>query len=736
MRKAVSAIVTTVAVALGGVAPPVAGAAPPTSEAAAVSLTPYDPAAYTDLYNTPNGQITGSTYIFSPTANFPDQIAHDFAHMRDSGVNTIGFYNLVQMSDADRDTLFANLERNRQKAVVRIESYDADRLNFDDGDNSHADAEYVMRLYDTDDTAHGYTGLLTYLKRKNRLRDIAYFSVNMPVDDGTVSGHFANDQYRDGRDNPRWAASQPPYAQYLMGRLRQVLGTGSKLYLSVFYGWDQSYRTPSYADIQNPADGYFFNNYSYPAGAPPTADAPVQALLNQTRLQTAMDRLVGQYPTQPKVIEYGFHTVDFNHGVPPAQTAGLVRSLDAKRKALPATTSYYRGGSSNGVPFRVRGTMYFAQNLYKEEGDPPALMDWTLDYPATTAVQAEDRSMTRYFRNGRPTPTPVVADASASGGKAVPLRDNGSAVEVYGLSTASAVRVRYRAARPVDLVLSVNGAAPRVARVPASRDWRVATLPLSVPLQGAVRVAARGDAVVDWLRPMANLEAESTEAAGAGRIDAADASDGASLLLRGGHPASFSVSPVAGGSHLTVRYAATDPTRVRVLLNGQGGIAVDLPATGGRYAEHTVPIDVPSGARITVARGADSGDLAVDYLLVSGQYEAEAAGGLYNGAHGIRATDAAEGAAATSFDVVGASMVVNNVIAGTTATFRYAASRDASMTVIVHGQNHRVDFPSTGGAYRTTDVPVPIPAGATVIVQRNADNQATGLIVDWLRVSG
>lgn len=707
MRKAVP-VVAALAM-LGGVVPPAADAA------GAVSLTPYDPAAYTDLYSDPGGPVTGSTYIFSPTANFPDQITHDFAHMRDVGVNTVGFYNLVQMSDADRDTLFTNLERNKQKAMVRIEWYDGATFDFDD-DGSHTDAESVMRYYDTDDTAHGYTALLTYLKRTNRLRDIAYFSVNMPVDDGAVTGHFPG-----GRDNPRWAASQPPYAQYLLSRLRQVLGTSSTFYLSVFYGWDQSYPTPSYAGIQNPADGYFFNNYSYPAGSPPAADAPTSTLINQPRLQTAMDKLVAQYPTQPKVVEYGFHTVDFNNGVPPAQTAGLVQSLDAKRTALTATTSYYRDGSSSGTPFRVRGTMYFAQNLYKEEGEPPALMDWTLDYPATAALQAEDAT---FFRNGHPAPRPVV---TTSGATAVLLHR--SALEFYGLSSASAVRLRYRAARPVDLELSVNGAVPRVARVPASRTWREATLPLSVPLQGAVEVRARGPVLVDWLRPMPYLEAETL---GADRIAAPDASDGAGLLLRGGH--SFTVSPVAGGSHLTVRYAASAPTRVSVAVDDRHGVLVDLPATTG-YAAQTVPLDVPSGARLSMTNTSSGTDLAVDYVLVTGQYEAEAAGGLYNGAHGVPAATASEGSAATSFDVVGASMVVNNVIAGQTVTFRYAATRPAGMTVIVHGQTYRVDFPATGGTYRTVSAAVPIPTGATVIVQRNADNQAMGLTLDWLRIS-
>jgi hypothetical protein len=32
-------------------------------------------------------------------------------------------------------------------------------------------------------------------------------------------------------------------------------------------------------------------------------------------------------------------------------------------------------------------------------------------------------------------------------------------------------------------------------------------------------------------------------------------------------------------------------------------------------------------------------------------------------------------------------------------------------------------------------VPVTVPSGATVIVQRNADNNANGLDIDWMRVS-
>jgi len=62
-------------------------------------LTPYDAAHYADLYSDPAGAITGATYIFNPTVNWRPRMAFDFAQMRQVGINTVGLYNLVQMTD-------------------------------------------------------------------------------------------------------------------------------------------------------------------------------------------------------------------------------------------------------------------------------------------------------------------------------------------------------------------------------------------------------------------------------------------------------------------------------------------------------------------------------------------------------------------------------------------------------------------------------------------------------------
>jgi hypothetical protein len=685
-------------------------------------LSPYDPAQFTDLYTDPDGPIAGASYIFNPTINWQRRMAYDFAQMRQVGVNTVGLYNLVQMSDTDRDALFAELERHRQKAVIRIEWYDRQTFAF-----RTSDADQVLRYYNTADTAHGYTALLDYLIRKDRLGDVAYFAVNMPVDDGMVSSQFVTGRYPDGRSNPQWASAQPPYADRLIAGLRNVVGPAD-LYLSVFYGWDQTYPTPSYAGIAHPADGYFLNNYSYPISSPADENSSTSDLLNEPRLGTAMDRIIGQYGNAPKVIEYGFHTVDFNGGVVPDQTAGLVRTVAAKRRALVETTSYYRGAA-----FHVRGTLYFAENLFKPEGSPPATMDWALGAPVAEA-QAEDTGSTQYYRNGTAVPVEPVADSSAWGGAAVTLASAGDALAFYDLAAASVAQLRYRAAQDTDLLLSVNGAAPRTLELPAAVDWSTFTVPADIPLQGVVtlqRPLSGAAVTLDWLGGKPDNEAELAEHTAATPVAAPGASRGEALRMPAGQAGTLTIDPVRGGTRIQIRYAATGPATLR-LRNGGSTTTVDLSSTDGAFESRSVDTVLTGGSPLVLTRDAAGGDLTLDYLRVDGQYEAESSDGLYNGVHAVTSAAASEGALATAFDVVGASVVFSGVRAGSELTFRYTADRAASMTVILNDVNHRIDFPA---GHETATLPLSIPANATVILQRNAGNAALGLSIDWMSVS-
>ena len=292
--------------------------------------------------------------------------ADELRRMRDEYfINTVNIYGLEWVPDSDKDVLFAELARLGMKIVVRIEAYDATTFSFQVRDLDWIMHRYAQRLDDT----HG--SLLDYISASPRRNSVAYLALNMPVDDPAV-------QDRGGGVNSEpWKQAQNAYAPALVQRMRAFLTSAgfpdARLFLSVFYGWDGSFDVPSYVEAN--ADGYFLNNYSYPAGAVPDETAPDTVLINRARLQKIMDRFEAQYGGHPQVIEYGFHTVEFNGGAPPAQTAGLVQTRKAKRRALAATTDYY----STSFP-DVVGTIYFGYNMLKVEGNPPALLDWTLIY--------------------------------------------------------------------------------------------------------------------------------------------------------------------------------------------------------------------------------------------------------------------------------------------------------------------------------------------------------------------
>ncbi|SDW47886.1 S-layer homology domain-containing protein [Paenibacillus sp. CF384] len=706
------------------------------------TVTPYE-APFVDLYDNPDGALTGSTYIFNPNANFYERIAFDFKRMRERDhVNAVGFYDIVHMTDGDRNSLFDELEKNRQKAVIRIENYDAGTFDWDFNDPTHHDAINVINQYNTDDAAHGYTALLHYLVANDRLKDVAYFAVNMPVDDGTVANHFKNDTYADGRANPDWSTSQVAYVDDLISRLRGIVGS-AKLYLSVFYGWDFVYNTPSYANIAHKADGYFLNNYSYPSGSPPDESALPSELINQPRLQQGMDRFMAQYPDDLKIIEYGFHTNEFNKGKPNNQTAGLVKTLAAKKLATKATTAFYQNGSSNGKLFNVRGTLYFAQNLYKEEGSPLTVSDWSLNYPYTGDMEAEDPLSAIQLMNGDVVDAVYADDSTASGGRYVDLDSEGKAVEFFDTNAGSILKMRYAASSPATLSLYVNGTFRQKINFPASATWTDTYAHIAVPLLGSIelkRDSGDGEIYLDTLRVLAHDEAEiSTLTDGVPYIDT-DASGGQGITLSPseGSYLAYSAGEVSPGTQLLIRYTSEADTELGLYVNGKRVRTVSLEATGAMtgsdaYVSAMVPVSIPHNAVLQLKRdSAESGDVNIDYIQISGQYEAEFASGLYNGAHGQTNMAASGNGTATDLDVVGASAVFNGMQEGKQLKIRYSSTQNDSMTVYINGDGTRLNLPSTGSEsqFKEAFINRPIPSDATVVIQRNDDNSAAGLQLD------
>ena len=139
-----------------------------------------------------------------------------------------------------------------------------------------------------------YRALLDFVCLPQHRGQVAYFALNMPVDDGAVTARLG------GVNTPLSRERQKEYASAFVSAVRMETHRrgfqSARLYLSVFYGWDGTYHVPGYAEAG--ADGYFVNNYSYPAadGQAPALPCPDEALINQPRLQRAVERFQEQYP--------------------------------------------------------------------------------------------------------------------------------------------------------------------------------------------------------------------------------------------------------------------------------------------------------------------------------------------------------------------------------------------------------------------------------------------------------
>jgi hypothetical protein len=307
--------------------------------------------------------IQGATLDLSQFGDLATELPVRLRSMREQyRINTVAVYGLDRLdapgTNVGKDVLFAELTSLDMKIVVRLEAYDPQTFAF-----MPADLDQVLGWY---------APLIRYLSDPARSARVEYFALNMPVDDPAVQDRLG------GINSDLSKRRQVEYATAFVARTRAALAesvAGSvKLYLSVFYGWDNSYDTPAYSPAQ--PDGYFLTNYSYPGATIRDENATDSDLINMPRLTRAMDRFNRQYPgSQPVVVEYGFQTLDYQHGAVPSQTAGLVKNMAAKRRALLATTRFY----CDNYP-RVQGTVYFGYNVYKKEGVPPATLDFALDY--------------------------------------------------------------------------------------------------------------------------------------------------------------------------------------------------------------------------------------------------------------------------------------------------------------------------------------------------------------------
>ena len=303
------------------------------------ALTPYTAMTEGDF-------LRGATLELDGLDRDPAGLNDQLRTMRDRyHIDTVGTYRL----DAPV-ALFAALDRLDMTAVIRLEEYDPDSFAF-----TAADVDRLLARY---------APLLTDIATPGRRERVAYLAVNMPLDDPRVQARLG------GVNSPLSVNRQVQYASAVVARLRKA-APGIPIYLGVFYGWDGDYRPPSYRPAG--ADGYFLTSYSYPGTRVPGPADGAAALIDAAGRRTVMQRFLGQYGDAPVVIEYGVHTAERHGDLRPGQAAGLVADRAAKGRALVATTRFYCTEYRN-----VRGTMYFGFNVYKSEGEPPALLDFGL----------------------------------------------------------------------------------------------------------------------------------------------------------------------------------------------------------------------------------------------------------------------------------------------------------------------------------------------------------------------
>ncbi len=491
-------------------------------------------------------------------------------------INTITIYGFEGLSQSSQQYIFSELSRLGMKIVIRIESYPQD-FSF-----SEADAKAVVS---------SYSALIDFCSDENRRDTVAYFALNMPVDDIAVQRNAG------GLNTRAWIDAQKSYASAFVRLMREECARNgwddAKMYLSVFYGWDNTFKTPSYKDAG--ADGYFINNYTYPDSISLSSSDPLE-IINAKRLAVSMKTYEKQYGDAPVVMEWGFHTIDFNGGIQPNQTAGLVKNLYAKEIAMKATLDFYK----ENYP-QVRGCLYFGYNLLKEEGNPPALLDWCLVYPLmegwNDAVNALASEGVIFSEDGW-----------------VFLSDEGSSLEFDNCPELQMISVYYRSDVDSTVKIYSDGRSRGIFSIPASKEDAIIGIPLIGSEDASLKMELQdGSIFIKSVFLSSVLEAEYALGAKIKEDGAASNGYGASLINGPDNAVAF--PRVRGGEKLSLTYKTESETAVTLMLDGKRA-AFNVDSTNGEYKTITVTIPVYRNADISVY--ADNDDFILDFMKFSG----------------------------------------------------------------------------------------------------------------------
>lgn len=545
-------------------------------------ITPYD------KQEEPENFVNGATFVLKNTADYEEWLPAELQRAHDIyNINTITVYGLEGFDDAYKTCLFENLKKLGMKICVRIESYDGTKFAF-----TKEDADEVMRRHKE---------LVEFTCLPENRDVVKYYALNMPVDDGQVQENLG------GVNSEACKKNQVTYAEEIVRRMRELTEQNgfadAEMFLSVFFGWDASYEIPSYASAK--ADGYFINNYSYPVEGPmPDSNSPEGDIINANRLIETMNKFLEVYPEKPPlVVETGFHTLEYNNGAMPNQTAGLVYDRATKEIAVKAVYRFYKENYPN-----VIGLLYFGYNLFNQEGNPPAEMDWALAYPT-----GEDNEAETAEASGNAA---LYEDESASGGQAM-LLEKDSAITYRQCPPTQQIALTYRAEEEVVLKFESGEEQKKEVTLPASAEYITCGIPLTLVEDYDLRiVCAQGKVFLDKAGFFTKMEAEyafNEQGVQAKGMD--NASNGMVAENLVGRSGALRFTGVRGGEILLVTYAAPKDTTV-ILERGAESYSVTLPAAS-ELTEIALGFPAARGEDILLYEEADGG-LVLDTAAFSG----------------------------------------------------------------------------------------------------------------------
>ena len=186
-------------------------------------------------------------------------------------------------------------------------------------------------------------------------------------------------------------------------------------------------------------------------------------------------------------------------------------------------------------------------------------------------------------------------------------------------------------------------------------------------------------------------------------------------------------------SAVTIRYTSPGPGRVSLYRNGQFVQGVAVVETGGEPCAAGAGLALTARDVLQVRRDRGDAAIAVAALEItdrSDKYEAESAL-LLGGARAYSAAAASGGKAVRYLQKTGDGVRFNRVSGGSVLRVRYATPESyCNMSLHVNGRFAKtIPFRNTGGwnEFLAIDLPVSVPAGATVTIVRGPDDGGAAL---------